>query len=122
MRSLATGERTNNILSKKWREVSLSHSTMVWRDKFAASIANLTRSNLWKVTMFLTGHSTFNCTLNKYKTEKILDIQCISLFNLITRKGGGRRSPNKFPNKRPVFTAWQRKRCRCPISGQRIEM
>ena len=43
---------------------------MVRRDNIAASIPKLSRSNLRKVTMFLTGHSTLNYTPNNYKPDK----------------------------------------------------
>ena len=48
-----------------------SHFTRVWRKKFSKSIHNLNRGNLWKATIFLTGHVTLNYHLNKYKPDKI---------------------------------------------------
>ena len=59
--SAALRGTAKNIVSKKWQE---------WRDTFAASIPKLNISNLRKVTTFLTGHSTLNYTLNKYKPDK----------------------------------------------------
>ena len=70
----ALRERTTNNVSKKWRSVPPSHFSGVWRDKFTIPISNFNRSNLRKVTMFLTGHSTLNYTLNKYKPDKFSKI------------------------------------------------
>ena len=68
--SAALRENFKNTVSKKWREVPPSHFTRVWRDKFTASIPKLTRSNLRKVDVFLTGHSTLNYILNKNQPDK----------------------------------------------------
>ena len=59
------------MIERKWREVPPSHFTRVLRDKFAGYLPHLSRSNLRKMTMFLTGHSTLNYTLNKYKPNTI---------------------------------------------------
>ena len=69
--NMAVRKRTNVMIERKWREVPPSHFTRVWRDKFAGSLPHLSRSNLRKMTMFLTGHSTLNYTLNKYKPNTI---------------------------------------------------
>ena len=63
--------RTKRITQQKWREVPPSHFTRVWRDINTKAICKLNRGNLRKITMFLTGHSTLNYHLNKYKPDKI---------------------------------------------------
>ena len=67
----------------------------------------------------------FNCTLNKYKTEKILDIQCISLVNLITRSGAGAgRDVVAQTNSqiKDLYSLLGGGRDVVALSGQRIEM
>ena len=63
--------RTKRITQQKWREVPPSHFTRVWRDINTKAICKLNRGNLRKITMFLTGYSTLNYHLNKYKPDKI---------------------------------------------------
>lgn len=69
--NVALRARTKKIVQQKWREVPPSHFTRVWRDIYQKAIHKLNRGNLRKITMFLTGHSTLNYHLNKYKPDKI---------------------------------------------------
>ena len=50
--------------------LKLTISKVTWRNKVSRSIHNLNRGNLWKATMFLTGHVALNYHLNKYKPNK----------------------------------------------------
>ena len=67
---VAIRERTKHNLMERYTSVPVSHFIRVWRKNFSKSSHNLNRGNLWKATIFLTGHVVLNYHLNKYKPDK----------------------------------------------------
>ena len=69
--NMAIRKRTHDSIKTNMTNTPPSHFKRVWRDKFKSALQILDRGNLRKATMFLTGHSTLNYHLNKYKPDKI---------------------------------------------------
>ena len=69
--NMAIRKRTYDSIKTNRTKNPPSHFKRVWRDKFKSALQILDRGNLRIATMFLTGHSTLNYHLNKYKPDKI---------------------------------------------------